>query len=56
MVPEVPRVTIDMSAAGSMTAQCGVAPETLPETVTALTADARGARPAHVGAIKAMIG
>ena len=33
-----------------------VAPETLPETVTALTADARGARPAHVGAIKAMIG
>ena len=33
-----------------------VAPEALPETVAALTADARGARPAHVGAIKAMIG
>ncbi len=30
MVPEVPRVTIDMSAAGSMTAQCGVAPEPVP--------------------------
>lgn len=33
-----------------------VAPEALPETVAALTADARGARSAHVGAIKAMIG